>query len=183
MTTVLAAISNYSRAIYRIAATIRVLLFMTLSILIFDFYSVTAVMIVLIAVLNDFPIMTIAYDNAPIAERPVRWGMHRVLTISTVLGIVSSFGVFWAAQRNFRFPRHFIQTLIFLKLLIAGHLTIYLTRNTGTSGSARCRIGGCSPPPRRPRSSARWRWFTAGSSSRSDGRVRWRSGLMRWRGV
>src|ERR1019366_7952747 len=48
-----------SYAIYRIAETIRVLLFMTLSILVFNFFPVTAVMIVLIAVLNDFPIMMI----------------------------------------------------------------------------------------------------------------------------
>ena len=59
-------------ATYRIAETIHVLLFMTLSILAFDFYPVTAVMIILLALLNDFPIMTVAYDNAPTADRPVR---------------------------------------------------------------------------------------------------------------
>ncbi|HUO04348.1 MAG TPA: plasma-membrane proton-efflux P-type ATPase [Candidatus Binataceae bacterium] len=123
-----------SYAIYRIAETIRVLLFMTLSIIVFNFYPVTAVMIVLIAILNDFPIMMIAYDNAPVAERPVRWDMQRVLTISSVLGVlgvVASFGLFWIAETYLRLPRHTIQTLIFLKLLVAGHLTIYITRNTG----------------------------------------------------
>ncbi|MGD8430894.1 MAG: plasma-membrane proton-efflux P-type ATPase, partial [Ectothiorhodospiraceae bacterium] len=43
-----------SYATYRIAETIRVLLFMTLSILVFNFYPVTAVMIILLALLNDF---------------------------------------------------------------------------------------------------------------------------------
>jgi H+-transporting ATPase len=62
-----------SYAVFRIAETVRVLLFMTLAILVFDFYPVTAVMIVLLAILNDFPIMMIAYDNAPVAEGPVRW--------------------------------------------------------------------------------------------------------------
>ena len=82
-------------AIYRIAETTRVLLFMTASILVFNFYPVTAVMVVLLALLNDIPIMMIAYDNAPTAERPVRWDMTRVLVIASVLGIfgvVSSFG-------------------------------------------------------------------------------------------
>jgi H+-transporting ATPase len=123
-----------SYAVYRIAETIRVLLFMTLSIVIFNFYPVTAVMIVLLAILNDFPIMTIAYDNAPVAERPVRWDMHRVLTIGSllgVLGVISSFGLFWFAERYLRLPDDIVQTLIFLKLLVAGHLTIYLTRNVG----------------------------------------------------
>lgn len=121
-------------AIYRIAETIRVLLFMTLSIIIFNFYPVTAVMIVLLALLNDLPIMTIAYDNAPVAERPVRWDMPLTLALSAtlgVLGVVASFGIFWVAQDWLHLPRTQIQTLIFLKLLVAGHMTIYLTRNKG----------------------------------------------------
>ena len=123
-----------SYATYRIAETIRVLLFMTLSILVFNFYPVTAVMIVLLAILNDFSIMMIAYDNAPVAENPVRWDMHRVLTISVVLGligVIETFTLFWIAEDYLHIPRDVIQTIIFLKLLVAGHLTIYLTRNTG----------------------------------------------------
>ena len=52
-----------SYAIYRIAETLRVLLFMTLAILIFNFYPLTAVMIVMLALLNDGAILSIAYDN------------------------------------------------------------------------------------------------------------------------
>lgn len=123
-----------SYAIYRISETIRVLLFMTFSILVFNFYPVTAVMIVLLALLNDFPIMMIAYDNTSVAPKPVRWNMQRVLTISSVLGVLGvffSFGLFWIAEHYLQLPRATIQTLIFLKLLVAGHLTIYLTRNSG----------------------------------------------------
>jgi H+-transporting ATPase len=123
-----------SYALYRISETIRVLLFMTLSILVFNFYPVTAVMIVLLALLNDFPIMMIAYDNAPVAERPVRWDMPLTLSISVllgVLGVVASFVLFWIAERYLRLGRAEVQSVIFLKLLVAGHLTIYLTRNKG----------------------------------------------------
>lgn len=66
-------------AIYRIAETTRILLFMTASILVFNFYPVTAVMVVLLALMNDLPIMMIAYDNAPFALQPVSWDMTRVL--------------------------------------------------------------------------------------------------------
>ena len=52
-----------SYAIYRIAETLRVLLFMTLAILIFNFFPLTAVMIVMLALLNDGAILSIAYDN------------------------------------------------------------------------------------------------------------------------
>ena len=123
-----------SYSIFRIAETIRVLLFMTLSILVFNFYPVTAIMIVLLAILNDFPIMMIAYDNAPVANQPVRWNMHRVLTISVVLGVmgvIASFCLFWIARDYLHLSQDVIRTVIFLKLLVAGHLTIYLTRNTG----------------------------------------------------
>jgi H+-transporting ATPase len=123
-----------SYAVYRIAETTRVLLFMTASIIIFNFYPVTAIMIVLLAILNDVPIMAIAYDNVRVAPKPVRWDMHRVLTMSTVLGVLgvfASFGLFWFAESYLHLPRPTIQTLIFLKLLVAGHFTIYLTRNTG----------------------------------------------------
>ena len=121
-------------AIYRIAETTRVLLFMTISILVFNFYPVTAIMVVLLALLNDLPIMMIAYDNAPIAERPVRWDMTRVLTVASVLGVYGVFGSFGAylILRNYLgLPQPVIQALIFLKLLVAGHMTIYLTRNRG----------------------------------------------------
>ena len=124
-----------SYSVFRIAETIRVLLFMTLSIIVFNFYPVTAIMIVLLAILNDFPIMMIAYDNAPVARRPVRWDMHRVLTLSVVLGImgvIATFCLFWIAVDYLHLPADVIQTMIFLKLLVAGHLTIYLTRNIGT---------------------------------------------------
>ena len=121
-------------AVFRISETVRVMLFMTLSIIVFEFYPVTAVMIVLLALLNDFPIMMIAYDNAEPAAAPVRWDMRRVMILALVLGtlgVVSSFGLFWVAETVWHLPRPTIQTLIFLKLLVAGHLTLYLARNDG----------------------------------------------------
>ncbi|MBI1369972.1 MAG: plasma-membrane proton-efflux P-type ATPase [Planctomycetes bacterium] len=120
-----------SYAIYRIAETIRVLLFMTLAILVFDFYPVTTVMIVLLALLNDGPILMIAYDRAIAPDRPVRWDMHRVLTVATtlgLLGVVSSFVMFWLGENYLHLARPTVQTLMFLKLTVAGHMTIYLAR-------------------------------------------------------
>ncbi len=121
--------NNY--AVYRIAETIRVLIFLTLSILIFNFYPVTAIMIVMIALLNDAPIMTIAYDFVKIAEKPVRWNMGEVLVLATFLGIIGvfvSFFLFFLAESVLHFDRTTIQTFMFLKLAVAGHLTIFLTR-------------------------------------------------------
>ncbi|MFN2179606.1 MAG: plasma-membrane proton-efflux P-type ATPase [Candidatus Promineifilaceae bacterium] len=123
-----------SYAIYRIAETIRVLLFMTLSIVVFNFYPVTAIMIVLLALLNDGAILSIAYDNVYTSNEPEVWDMPQVLGIATVLGIAglaASFLLFYLAEQYFNLPRDMIQSLIYLKLSVAGHLTIFLTRTRG----------------------------------------------------
>jgi H+-transporting ATPase len=129
-----------SYAIYRIAETLRVLLFMTLAILVFNFYPVTAVMIVMLALLNDGAILSIAYDNVHYKDKPEAWNMHLVLGVSTVLGVigvVSAFGLFYLGERVFHIDRAHIQTLMYLKLSVAGHLTIFLTRTRGPFWSIR----------------------------------------------
>jgi H+-transporting ATPase len=129
-----------SYAIYRIAETLRVLFFMTLAILVFNFYPLTAVMIVMLALLNDGAILSIAYDNVQYKNKPESWNMRLVLSISTVLGVigvVSAFGLFYLGERVFHMDRLLIQTLMYLKLSVAGHLTIFLTRTRGPFWSIR----------------------------------------------
>jgi H+-transporting ATPase len=129
-----------SYAIYRIAETLRVLLFMTLAILIFNFYPLTAVMIVMLALLNDGAILSIAYDNVHYKDQPEAWNMRMVLGVSTalgVIGVVSAFGLFYLGERVFHLDRAHIQTLMYLKLSVAGHLTIFLTRTRGRFWSIR----------------------------------------------
>ncbi|MDE2030904.1 MAG: plasma-membrane proton-efflux P-type ATPase [Patescibacteria group bacterium] len=129
-----------SYAIYRIAETMRVLLFMTLAILVFNFYPVTAVMIVMLALLNDGAILSIAFDNVIYKKKPEAWQMHKVLGVSTVLGVigvVSTFGLFYLAEKVFHLDNDHIQTLMYLKLSIAGHLTIFVTRTRGPFWSHR----------------------------------------------
>lgn len=121
-------------ATFRITESLRVVLFLTISIIAFQFYPVTPIMIVLLAILNDIPIMTIAFDNVPTARNPVRWNMKRVLSMATVLsigGVISSFLFFWYISQQLQWDKDVVQTMIFLKLLVAGHMTIFLTRNTG----------------------------------------------------
>lgn len=119
---------------YRIAETIRLILFMTATILIYNFYPVTTLMVVLLALLNDIPIMMIAYDNAPVARAPVRWNMRQVLSVASALGlygVLESFVLYWLARDALHLAVPVLQAVIFLKLLVSGHMTIYLTRNKG----------------------------------------------------
>jgi H+-transporting ATPase len=129
-----------SYATYRIAETIRVLLFMTLSILVFNFYPVTAIMIVLLALLNDGAILSIASDRVHYSDQPEAWNMPIVLGIATVLGVlgvVASFGLFYFGEQVAHLSRDMIQSLMYLKLSVAGHLTIFITRTRGPFWSHR----------------------------------------------
>ncbi|MGB3655936.1 MAG: plasma-membrane proton-efflux P-type ATPase [Rivularia sp. (in: cyanobacteria)] len=121
----------YSYVVYRIAETIAILIFMTLSILIFNFYPMTAIMIVLLALLNDGAILAIAYDRAIPASKPAAWDMPVVLGVSTLIGIASvfgSFGILYIGKEILQLSTETLQTLVYLKLSIAGHLTIFATR-------------------------------------------------------
>ena len=120
---------NYS--IYRIGETIRVLLFITASIVAFNFYPITAIMIVLLALLNDIPIMTIAFDNVNPSKRPDRWNMRSILIVSTVLGMVGvafSFALLFIAKNIWALPTDTIQSLIYLNLSVAGHMFLFVAR-------------------------------------------------------
>jgi H+-transporting ATPase len=129
-----------SYAMYRIAETLRVLLFMTLAIVVFDFFPVTAIMIVMLALLNDGAILSIAYDNVLYRKQPEVWDMRTVLTIATVLGLVgpiAAFGLFYLGARVFHIDRPQLQTMMYLLLSVAGHLTIFQTRTRGPWWSIR----------------------------------------------
>jgi H+-transporting ATPase len=129
-----------SYAMYRIAETLRVLLFMTLAIVVFNFYPLTAIMIVMLALLNDGAILSIAYDNVIYRDQPEAWNMRLVLGIATVLGLVgpiAAFGLFYLGDRVLHIDRPQIQTMMYLLLSVAGHLTIFQTRTRGPWWSIR----------------------------------------------
>jgi H+-transporting ATPase len=124
--------TNY--AIYRIAETIRILLFLTISIMVFNFFPVTAIMIVLLAILNDGAILSIAYDNVRPSDKPETWNLRSVLSVATVLGtigMISSFGLFYLGNNVFHLNQGTLQSLIYLKLSVAGHLTVFVARTRG----------------------------------------------------
>jgi H+-transporting ATPase len=129
-----------SYAIYRIAETLRVLLFMTAAILVFNFYPLTAIMIVMLALLNDGAILSIAYDNVRYKDAPESWNMRMVLGIATVLGVIgpiAAFGLFYLGDRVFHLDHKHLQPMMYLMLSVAGHMTIFLTRTRGPFWSIR----------------------------------------------
>jgi H+-transporting ATPase len=125
---------------YRIAMTLDIMILVVASIVIFQFQPVTAIMIVVLALLDDIPIMTIAYDNVPPAARPVRWDMHRIFLFASLMGLLSlveTFGLLltglrWIADPHLQAMIHLdpdqLKTVMFLQLAVGGHLLLFVVR-------------------------------------------------------
>jgi H+-transporting ATPase len=125
-------ITNY--VTYRLTETIRVLIFITLSIVVFNQYPVTALMVVLLALLNDLPIMSMAYDNVVSPSKPEKLDVRGILTLAFILGVtgvLSSFGLLYIGKVVLQLGADVIQSFIYLKLSVAGHLTVFLARTRG----------------------------------------------------
>ena len=125
----------HSYAVYRITETIRIMVFVVAAMIAFGFYPITAIMIILLAFFNDVPIMTIAYDHTRVDPGPVRWDMPLVITVATVMGITGTAGSFlmlYLALHWLHLSIPKVQTYIFLKMAVAGHLTLFVSRSRGS---------------------------------------------------
>ena len=121
-------------AYYRIAMTINIMVFIVLVMLLFNFPVLSALMIILLALLDDVPVMLIAFDNAKVSSRPAKWDMRKVLVVSSLLalvGVVQSFGLLSHLHHNMKLPEEQIQTAMFMQLVIAGHILLFSTRSSG----------------------------------------------------
>ena len=129
-----------SYCLYRVVETVRILIFTTLAILWFGSYPVTVVMLVILALINDGSMVTIAYDNTLTPSRPLRWDMPRLLIMSSVIGVVGvveTLLLYDFVAHRLGLPLDRVQTLIYLQLAIGGMLTIYCTRVRGPFWSIR----------------------------------------------
>ena len=66
----------------------------------------TAVMILLLALLNDGSILSIAFDRVHYWNKPVAWNIRTVLGIA---GVIALFGLFYLGERVFDLNRGFIR--------------------------------------------------------------------------
>ncbi len=128
---------------YRIAMTIAIMLAVVMSSVIFNIQPLTAIMIVVLALLDDIPIMTIAYDNVRTAEAPVRWNMHRILVFSGLMGLMATaqafgivlIGMEWMNDQSLTAWAHIdpphLQTMLFLEFAAGGHMLLFVVRSRG----------------------------------------------------
>jgi len=135
-------IINY--VLFRVAMTLDIMFVVVLATLFFGFSPLTAVMIILIALLDDVPIMTIAYDNTVLPKDPVRWHMRRLLFVSGFMGLMAvaqTFGLLligmeWLSNPEWQswieLSQEQLQTVIFLQIVAGGHLLLFVMRSRET---------------------------------------------------
>ena len=124
--------TNY--AIYRVAETVALLGFISLAVLLYDMHPITAIMIVLLAILNDGAMLSIAYDNVHCDKGPEVWQMRTVLGVATAIGAFAAartFAVMHVGQTTFNLDPATVQTLVYLNLSVGGHLTLFVARTRG----------------------------------------------------
>ena len=119
-------------AYYRIAMTVSIMVFVVLVMVVYQFAVLTPIMIILLALLDDVPVMLIAFDNVDVDPKPSKWHMHRLLLGSSILaliGVVQSSGMLRHLHHALQLSPEAIQTTMFLQLVVAGHLLLFSTRS------------------------------------------------------
>ncbi len=125
---------------YRVAMTLDIMFVVVLATIFFGFSPLTPVMIILLALLDDVPIMSIAYDNTLLRKEPVRWHMRRLWMGSTLMGmlsVVQTLIIPLVGMKCLHNPQlqawvpltqDQIQTAVFLQLVAGGHLLLFVVR-------------------------------------------------------
>ena len=119
---------------YRVAMTINIMVFVTLAILMTNIAPLTPIMIVLLALLDDLPIITIAYDHTRISQKPMKWHMGSILSIASVLGLVSvleNFILLYLAKHYLVDNIYLLRTIMFLQLVASAQLLLLISRHQG----------------------------------------------------
>jgi len=148
---------------YRIAATLQLLFFFFIGVFAFkpseyqdryqppgvemyrwpSFFSLPVLLLILITVLNDGTLISIAYDNASPKVHPERWNLPVLFTVSSMLGAVacvSSILLLYLCLNSWN-PNGFFQlvglgglhygqitTSLFLKVAVSDFLTLFSAR-------------------------------------------------------
>ncbi len=119
----------YNYSVYRISESFRLIVTALVLGLIIKGFPLTPVEIILLAFLNDIPIITLAFDRVKRAERPADLAPRERFTIGTLfglVGVVNSVLMYFLLADVVHLPVALIQTVFFLKLTVSGHMLIYV---------------------------------------------------------
>jgi len=122
-------------ALYRIAASVHILLFLFISILALNF-TLPSLLVIILAVLNDAATLGLAYDHNDISQKPDKWRLTQLFVMSFALALfmlVTSWAFFFVARGPLGIGDNldFMQSAMWLQLSTVEHFLILSTRQPG----------------------------------------------------
>jgi H+-transporting ATPase len=120
---------TYYYSVYRISESSRLIISIAILSIIYGDFPITPVQIILLALLNDLPIITLAYDRVKISTAPSVIKVRQRFAYATMLGLIgvaTSVTFFWLVHGVMRLPMSVVQTMFFLKLAVSGHMLVYV---------------------------------------------------------
>ncbi|MCL5797740.1 MAG: plasma-membrane proton-efflux P-type ATPase [Patescibacteria group bacterium] len=119
----------YTYSLYRISESLRLIITIAILGLIYRQYPMTPLQIILIALLNDIPIISLAWDRVRIAQRPEKIKVKERFLLSSLYGLAgigNSLILFFILTKIPQVTWSMIQTIYFLKLTVSGHMLIFV---------------------------------------------------------
>lgn len=119
----------YTYSLYRISESLRLIVSIAVLGIIYLQYPMTPIQILILALLNDLPIISLAYDRVHIASKPAKINAKKKTLLGSLYGltgVANSVLFVVIARQVFHLDWGFIQTLFFLKLSVGGHMLIYV---------------------------------------------------------
>jgi H+-transporting ATPase len=119
----------YTYSVYRISESFRVIVTIAVLGIIYGTYPLQPIQLILLALLNDIPIISLAFNHVKVASEPSKINSKARLVLSTLFGSVGTLNsllLVVIARSIFHFNWDVIQTLFFLKLTVSGHMLIYV---------------------------------------------------------
>lgn len=119
----------YNYSIYRISESFRLVVTALVLGLIIKGFPLTPVQIILLAFLNDIPIITLAFDRVKRTDRPADLPPRERFVLGTTygfVGVAESLVLYFLLANGLHLPLELVQTAFFLKLTVSGHMLIYV---------------------------------------------------------
>lgn len=119
----------YNYSLYRISESFRLIITIAVIGIIYKAYPLTPVQIIVLAFLNDIPIISLAFDRVKTSTRPSHVDAKKRFGLSTLFGIsgtVNSLVLLFIMLYVLHLPWIIIQTVFFLKLTVSGHMLVYV---------------------------------------------------------
>ncbi len=119
----------YSYSLYRISESSRLIITIAVLGFLYGRYPLSALELIILALLNDIPIISLAFDRVHAPQKPAKVNARERFILSILFGlsgVANSLILFFLMADVFHLPWAAIETMYFLKLTVSGHMLIYV---------------------------------------------------------